>query len=75
MADADPKLPRLPTKALNVGFAKTHLVTFLQMLKGGLLPELVGKVNAASSQGAVAAFEPRCACVSGFEPSIGGPHG
>ena len=40
MADRDPLLPRLPGKPLKGIFAKTHLVTFLQLLKGGHMPGL-----------------------------------
>lgn len=35
MADQDPLLPRLPHNALKGVFSKTHLVTFLQLLKAG----------------------------------------
>ena len=50
MADRDALLPRLAAKPLRGVFAKTHLVTFLQLLKAGALPELTRYL--ASSQGA-----------------------
>ena len=40
MADRDSLLPRLPAKALKGAFAKTHLVTLLQLYKAGVMPEL-----------------------------------
>ena len=40
MADRDPLLPRLGAKPLKGVFAKTHLVTWLQLLKVGRQPEL-----------------------------------
>ena len=40
MAAQDPLLPRLPMKALKGVFAKTHLVTFLQLYKNGQMPAL-----------------------------------
>jgi len=40
MAQNDALLPRLPVKPLKGVFAKTHLVTLLQMYKAGQLPEL-----------------------------------
>ena len=55
MAETDELLPRLPMKALKGVFAKTHLVTFLQLFKGGHLEELRRSVPAlavATSQGA-----------------------
>jgi len=55
MAVRDPLLPWLPAKPLKGVFAKTHLVTFLQLLKGGRLPELsnlaAARAKSASSQG------------------------
>ena len=41
MAAADPLLPRLPMKPLKGVFAKTHLVTFLQLYNNGQMPALV----------------------------------
>jgi hypothetical protein len=38
MAAKDPLLPRLPMKPLKGVFAKTHLVTFLQLYKNGQMP-------------------------------------
>ena len=57
MAEVDALLPRLPMKPLKGLFAKTHLVTFLQLLKGGHLSDLVRSVPAlavamGTSQGA-----------------------
>ena len=49
MADRDPLLPRLGAKHLKGVFAKTHLVTFLQLLKAGSLPDLT-KYLASSQQ-------------------------
>jgi len=55
MAVRDPLLPWLPAKPLKGVFAKTHLVTFLQLLKGGRLPELsnlaAARAKSGSSQG------------------------
>ena len=48
MADRDSQLPRLPGMALKGVFAKTHLVTMLQLYKAGRMPDLVRFV--ASSQ-------------------------
>ena len=56
MADRDPLLPRLGAKPLKGVFAKTHLVTWLQLLKVGRQPELLEHVakqrnaNGAASQ-------------------------
>jgi hypothetical protein len=52
MADRDALLPRLPAKALKGVFAKTHLVTLLQLYKAGALPDLARAVasHPASSQ-------------------------
>ena len=47
MTSIDPLLPRLPQKPLKGVFAKTHLVTFLQMYKNGQMPDLLAQ---ASSQ-------------------------
>ena len=44
MAERDALLPRLPAKSLKGVFAKTHLVTLLQLYKGGHLPDLVAWV-------------------------------
>ena len=41
MALADPLLPRLPMKPLKGVFAKTHLVTFLQLYKNGQMPAVL----------------------------------
>ncbi len=54
MAEMDELLPRLPMKPLKGVFAKTHLVTFLQLLKGGRLSDLqrsVPELAAAMKQG------------------------
>lgn len=57
MAARDPLLPWLPAKPLKGVFAKTHLVTFLQLLKGGRLPDLAhlagigGKVASSQDKG------------------------
>ena len=48
MHGKDPTLPRLPETALKGVFAKTHLVTALQMFKAGLMPELSRMVEARS---------------------------
>ena len=45
MQQRDALLPRLAGKALMGVFAKTHLVTLLQMYKGGHLPDLVDWVT------------------------------
>ena len=45
MADRDALLPRLGAKALKGVFAKTHLVTLLQLYKQGQMPELVAFVE------------------------------
>ena len=56
MADRDPLLPRLGAKPLKGVFAKTHLVTWLQLMKLGRQPELLEKLgrqrsaNGAASQ-------------------------
>ena len=56
MADRDPLLPRLGAKPLKGVFAKTHLVTWLQLLKVGRQPELLEQLakqrsaNGAASQ-------------------------
>ena len=56
MADRDPLLPRLGAKPLKGVFAKTHLVTWLQLLKIGRQPELLERLakqrsaNGAASQ-------------------------
>ena len=56
MADRDPLLPRLGAKPLKGVFAKTHLVTWLQLLKVGRQPELLEHLakqrgaNGAASQ-------------------------
>ena len=61
MADKDSCLPRLPARALKGVFAKTHLVTFLQLLKAGRMPALTkfikgsGQEGGASSQAGVGA--------------------
>ena len=60
MADRDIDLPRLPAKPLKGVFAKTHLVTFLQLLKSGRQPELLdilAKQRAKASQGRDAALQ------------------
>ena len=46
----DPNLPQLPTTALKGVFAKTHLVTALQMFKAGRMPELARVVEARSHE-------------------------
>lgn len=58
MAARDPLLPWLPAKPLKGVFAKTHLVTFLQLLKGGRLPELS---RLAASGGKLASSQDRVA--------------
>jgi len=50
MADGDPLLPRLPAKPLMGVFAKTHLVTFLQLLRDGRMPELTKWMAASQDQ-------------------------
>ena len=55
MASNDNLLPRLLVKPLKGVFAKTHLVTFLQMFKSGMLPELLNAPHAPPRQGAGAA--------------------
>ena len=51
MQAADAVLPRLPMQALKGVFAKTHLVTFLQMYKAGLLPNIKLKASSFSDKG------------------------
>ena len=51
MQAADAVLPRLPMKPLKGVFAKTHLVTFLQMYKAGLLPNIKLKASSQSDSG------------------------
>ena len=50
MVAKDPNLPQLPTTALKGTFAKTHLVTALQMFKAGRMPELARVVEARSHE-------------------------
>ena len=50
MASKDPNLPQLPETALKGTFAKTHLVTALQMYKAGRMPELARVVEAQSHE-------------------------
>ena len=45
-----PHLPQLPEAALKGTFAKTHLVTALQMYKAGRMPELARVVEARSHE-------------------------
>ena len=49
MASKDPNLPRLPMKPLKGVFAKTHLVTFLQMYKNGQIPEALSQSSGQPS--------------------------
>ena len=51
MQASDAALPRLPMKPLKGVFAKTHLVTFLQMYKAGLLPNIKLKASSQSDSG------------------------
>ena len=51
MQSSDAVLPRLPIKPLKGVFAKTHLVTFLQMYKAGLLPNIKLKASSQSGSG------------------------
>ena len=51
MQASDAALPRLPMKPLKGVFAKTHLVTFLQMYKAGLLPNIKLKAPSQSDSG------------------------
>ena len=50
MVVKDPNLPLLPKTALKGTFAKTHLVTALQMFKAGKMPELARVVEARSHE-------------------------
>ena len=50
MHGKDPSLPRLAETALKGTFAKTHLVTALQMYKAGMMPELSRVVEARSHE-------------------------
>ena len=50
MVVKDPNLPQLPKAALKGTFAKTHLVTALQMYKAGKMPELARVVEARSHE-------------------------
>jgi hypothetical protein len=54
MAKNDPLLPNLPNKPLYGVFAKTHLVTFLQLYRDGRMPELTRWVAASKDQDALA---------------------
>jgi len=50
MVARDPLLPRLPMRALKGVFAKTHLVTFLQLYKNGQMPALAtAQANTAAN--------------------------
>ena len=51
MQAKDTALPRLPSKPLKGVFAKTHLVTFLQMYQNGQIPEWAPKASSQSQQG------------------------
>ena len=50
MNTKDPALPRPPQEPLKGVFAKTHLVTALQMYKAGQMPELARYVEARSQE-------------------------
>ena len=52
MQAKDTVMPRLPSKPLKGVFAKTHLVTFLQMYQNGQIPEWAPKALSQSQQGA-----------------------
>ena len=52
MREKDNTLPRLPAKALKGVFAKTHLVTFLQLYRNGQIPHASSEVPEASGQSA-----------------------
>ena len=54
MQAKDNSLPRLPAKPLKGVFAKTHLVTFLQLYKSGQIPAASCEDPQASSQSAEA---------------------
>ena len=45
----DNLLPRLPAKPLKGVFAKTHLVTFLQMYKNGQMPQMAPQASSQSA--------------------------
>ena len=51
MQAKDTVLPRLPSKPLKGVFAKTHLVTFLQMYQNGQIPEWAPQASSQSQQG------------------------
>ena len=72
----DELFPRLPMQALKGVFAKTHLVTLLQLLKGGHLSDLVRSVPAlavamGTSQGAADATATSHGADSAVPASIG----
>ena len=51
MQAKDTVLPRLPSKSLKGVFAKTHLVTCLQMYQSGQIPEWAPQASSQSQQG------------------------
>ena len=59
MQAKDNSLPRLPAKPLKGVFAKTHLVTFLQLYKNGQTPTASSEVPQASSESAEASNHSR----------------
>ena len=59
MREKDNTLPRLPNKPLKGVFAKTHLVTFLQLYRNGQISDTSSEVPNASGQSAEALSQSR----------------
>ena len=70
MQAKDNSLPRLPAKPLKGVFAKTHLVTFLQLYKNGQIPAASSEVREASSQSAEALSQSRVELQDALEHGV-----
>ena len=70
MQSKDNSLPRLPAKPLKGVFAKTHLVTFLQMYKNGQIPGASCEVPQAPSQSGEALSQSRVELQDALEHGV-----
>ena len=70
MQAMDISLPRFPAKPLKGVFAKTHLVTFVQLYKNGQIPAASSEVPQASSQSAEALSQSRVELQDALEHGV-----